>query len=72
MQTPLRITFRHMRTSPAVEALVREHVERLERFHDRITGCHVVVEAPPAHRNKGADYTRERRGDIKHHAPKQT
>lgn len=56
MQTPLRITFRHMQTSPAVEARVREHVERLERFHDRITGCHVVLEAPPAHRNNGAPF----------------
>lgn len=56
MQTPLRITFRHMQTSPAVEARVREHVDRLERFHDRITGCHVVLEAPPAHRNKGAPF----------------
>ncbi|HKQ12650.1 MAG TPA: HPF/RaiA family ribosome-associated protein [Steroidobacteraceae bacterium] len=56
MQTPLRITFRHMHSSPAVEARVRELVERLERFYDRITGCHVVVEAPPAHRNKGAPF----------------
>lgn len=56
MQTPLRITFRHMLPSPAVEARVREHVERLERFYDRITGCHVVVEGPPAHRHKGAPF----------------
>lgn len=56
MQTPLRITFRHMEPSPVVEARVREHVERLERFHGRITGCHVVVEAPPAHRHKGAPF----------------
>jgi ribosomal subunit interface protein len=45
-----------MDSSPAVEARVREHVERLERFHDRITGCHVVIEAPPAHRSKGAAF----------------
>ena len=56
MQTPLRITFRHLEPSPAVEARVREHVERLERFHGRITGCHVVVEAPPGHRHKGAPF----------------
>ena len=56
METPLRITFRHMQPSPAVEARVREHVDRLERFHDRITGCHVVIEAPPAHRNNGAPF----------------
>jgi ribosomal subunit interface protein len=56
MQTPLQITFRHLDSSAALEARIREHVERLERFHDRITGCHVVVEAPPAHRNKGAPF----------------
>jgi cold shock CspA family protein/ribosome-associated translation inhibitor RaiA len=56
MQTPLQITFRHMEPSPAVEAHVREHVGRLERFHGRITGCHVVIEAPAGHRNKGAPF----------------
>jgi ribosomal subunit interface protein len=117
MQTPLQITLRHLDASPALEARIREHVERLERFHDRITGCHVVVAAPAAHRHKGApfdvkigltvpgseitisseraqraehadvyvalrdafdavrrvlqDYARERRGEIKRHAPQQ-
>jgi ribosomal subunit interface protein len=56
MQTPLRITFRHLQPSPAVEARVREYVERIERFHDRITGCQVIVEAPAAHRHKGAPF----------------
>lgn len=56
MQTPLRITFRHLEPSPAVEARVREHVERLERFHQRITACQVIIEAPPAHRHNGAQF----------------
>ena len=56
MQTPLQLTFRHLDHSPTVAARVREHVDRLERFHDRITGCHVVIEAPAAHRNKGAPF----------------
>lgn len=56
MRTPLRITFRHMEPSPALESRVREHTERLERFYDRIIGCHVVIERPPAHRNKGAPF----------------
>lgn len=56
MQTPLRIAFRHMPPSAAVEARVREHVDRLEHFHSRITGCHVVIEAPPAHRRKGSPF----------------
>jgi ribosomal subunit interface protein len=56
MQTPLRITFRHMEPSPAVEARVREHVAHLERFYERITGCHIIIEAPPAHRRHGAPF----------------
>lgn len=56
MQTPLRITFRHLQPSPAVEARVREHVERLERFHQHITSWQVIVEAPAAHRHSGAPF----------------
>lgn len=56
MQTELQLTFRHLDPSPAVTARVHELVEHLERFHDRITGCHVVIEAPPAHRSKGAAF----------------
>ena len=56
MQTPLQITFRHLQPSAAVEARVREHVERLERFHQRITGWQVTIEAPAAHRHQGAPF----------------
>jgi ribosome-associated translation inhibitor RaiA len=56
MQTRLQITFRHLQPSAAVEARVREHVERLEHFHQRITGCQVTIEAPAAHRHKGAPF----------------
>lgn len=56
MQTPLRITFRHMEPSPAVEARIREHLDHLEHFHKSITGCHVIIEAPSAHRRKGAPF----------------
>lgn len=56
MPTSLQITFRHIDPSAAVEARVRELVEKLKQFHDRISGCHVVIEAPPAHRNKGAPF----------------
>lgn len=56
MQTPLQITFRHMEPSPSVEARVREHVDHLERFHKAISGCHVIIEAPPKHRRHGAPF----------------
>ncbi len=56
MQLPLRITFRGMDSSPALEAAVRKNAERLERFHDRIVSCHVVIESPHHHQRKGALY----------------
>lgn len=49
MQTPLQITFRHMEPSPAVDARIREHVDHLERFHNDIIRCRVVIEPPSAH-----------------------
>ncbi|MDY6946218.1 MAG: ribosome-associated translation inhibitor RaiA [Pseudomonadota bacterium] len=56
MQTSLRITFRHMESSPSLEARIREHVAHLERFHQDITRCHVVIEAPSARRRQGAPF----------------
>ena len=46
MQKPLQITFKDLEHSDTLEALVRERVERLERFHPAIIGCRVVVETP--------------------------
>jgi ribosomal subunit interface protein len=55
MQLPLQITFRNMAPSEAIEAQIRERSSRLERFHDRITSCRVLVEAGPCP-NKGHLY----------------
>jgi len=57
MQLPLQITFRHMTTSAAVEDHIREQMAYLEQHYDHITGCRVVIDAPPAHRNKGAPFS---------------
>jgi ribosomal subunit interface protein len=56
MQLPLQITFRGMDPSDAVEANVREHAEKLDRFHDRIMSCRVMVEARHQHHQKGNLY----------------
>ena len=56
MQQPLQITFRHMNSSPAVEQTVRGHLTYLEQHFDNISGCRVVIEPPPAHRNKGGPF----------------
>jgi cold shock CspA family protein len=57
MQTPVQVTFRRVDPSPAVEMRVRELAERLYHYCGHITGCHVVIQGPPAHRHKGAPYS---------------
>jgi ribosomal subunit interface protein len=56
MQQPLQISFRGLDHSPAIEARVRELAEYLERFEDRITSCHVSVQAPHHHHHQGQLY----------------
>lgn len=53
MQTPLEITFRNMDHSDAVEARIREKVDKLEQVYDRITACRVRVEAINRQHTKG-------------------
>jgi len=57
MQIPLQISFRNMDPSPAVEERIRKKAAKFERFHDRIVGCTVVVEAPHRHQHKGKLYS---------------
>ena len=57
MEIPLRITFRELPPSAAVEQRVRDCAAALERLHPKITGCHVVVEA---------QHHRHRQGQIYH------
>jgi ribosomal subunit interface protein len=56
MQTPPRISFHGLDPSPAIETRVREEVEKLQRFHDRITGCHVTITAPHRRHRQGIIY----------------
>jgi ribosomal subunit interface protein len=57
MQTALQLRWHNVDPSDAVAAHVRDEVQRLERFCDRITGCTVTVEAPGRrHRQSGARY----------------
>jgi len=56
MQTPLKIAFRNLDRSPALEADISGHAEKLERFYDRIIGCSVVLEARHKHHQHGNQY----------------
>lgn len=46
MQVTPEIVFRNIDRSDAVEAKVREKIEALERYCDRITACRVMIEEP--------------------------
>jgi ribosomal subunit interface protein len=56
MEVPLQISFRNMDPSPAVEAIVREKAEKLDRFFDRMVSCDVTIEAPHRRQHKGKLY----------------
>ena len=55
MQTPMQITFRDMPVSDAVEARCWEEAEKLERYCDRITACHITI---------AASHHRHRQGNL--------
>jgi ribosome-associated translation inhibitor RaiA len=46
MDIPLELSFHNIESSEALKAAVREHVSRLEQFHDHVIGCRVVIEMP--------------------------
>ncbi len=56
MKTPITITFQGLEPSPALEERIHAKVQKLERISDNITSCHVVIERPPQHHQKGGLY----------------
>lgn len=46
MDVPLEISFHNTEPSEALEAKIRERVDRLHRYFDRINSCRVAVEVP--------------------------
>jgi ribosome-associated translation inhibitor RaiA len=45
LERPLQIVFRNMESSPALEAAIRQRVERLQQ-QAHLIGCRVVAEVP--------------------------
>jgi cold shock CspA family protein/ribosome-associated translation inhibitor RaiA len=56
MKIPLKITFRNMEPSQAIEDNIREKAAKLDSLYDRIMSCRVTVEAPHRHHHKGKSY----------------
>ena len=56
MELPLQLQFRNMEPSPAIEAAVRKHVDKLKSFNGDIISCRVAIESPHKHQYKGKLY----------------
>lgn len=56
MKRPLKITARDFVLTEPVEQQIREKVDWLETFYDRITGCEVVVEGAVKHHHRGGPF----------------
>jgi ribosome-associated translation inhibitor RaiA len=52
----VRITWHGIDPSPAIERVLRRKASWIRRYHPRITGCRVTVEAPHRHHRKGRLY----------------
>lgn len=53
MQVPLEIAFQNCEPSEEIRSEIERHASRLEKFHDRITSCHVTVTAPATRHRQG-------------------
>lgn len=56
MEKPIQVTFKNLDHSQAVETKVIEHVQKLEKYCDRIISCQVVIDCPHNNHNKGKHY----------------
>lgn len=56
MDSPLEIRFHNLDASEALEAAIRERVDKLDRLYPRLTRCLVSVEAPHRQHRKGNIY----------------
>ena len=53
MQVEPQVSYRHTEPSEPLNALIQNKTRDLERFFDRITGCHVFVDRESHHHRKG-------------------
>jgi ribosomal subunit interface protein len=56
MHTPIQITFRDVQHSDAIEQYVRTRAEKLDGLASRIVSCHVALELPHRHSQRGRHY----------------
>jgi ribosomal subunit interface protein len=52
MQRALQITSRDFELTDAIRTTIEQHAAALEQYFGRLTGCHVVLEAPAVHHHR--------------------
>jgi ribosome-associated translation inhibitor RaiA len=53
MELPLTITAQDITLAKTIEETIREKAAKLERFYDRLIGCHVRIAGPGRHHRNG-------------------
>jgi len=56
MNQPVQTTFRNIGHSTAIETRVQEEAAKLDKYFDRITNCHVIIEAPHKDHRRGGPF----------------
>lgn len=56
MRFPVSVEFRNTRKSARMEEEIRELAGRLEKYHQRIQSCEVVIDQPHTQHQKGNDF----------------
>lgn len=56
MRLPLQITFRNIAHSVAMESLINEKAQKLDKFYERIMSCRIVVDSPQRRHHRGNLY----------------
>jgi ribosomal subunit interface protein len=56
MRSTPQIIWQNLSASDAIEANIRKHIAKLEKFSDRLSDCRVVIEVPHRHHHQGNIY----------------
>ena len=56
MRVPPEISYRGVNKTAALETLIAEKIEKLERFYSQISSCHIAIEKAHDHPEHGSPY----------------
>jgi ribosomal subunit interface protein len=54
--TTPQIIWQNLSPSNTIEANIRKHIAKLEKFSDRLSDCRVIIEVPHRHHHQGNIY----------------